>query len=99
VWWNSPTPVGGEQPWSAPPVILVAEDEPPTAELLRELLADEGYAVETADDGPTALARVQAGGIDRVLLDRDDCGPRLWSGTGGAPPPAGGARGRGVVWK
>ena len=53
----------------APPVILVAEDEPATAELLRELLGDEGYVVETAADGPAALARVQDGGIDLVLLD------------------------------
>ena len=51
------------------PVILVVEDEPATREMLQELLEEEGYAVETAVAGAAGLARLEAGGIDLVLLD------------------------------
>jgi DNA-binding response OmpR family regulator len=53
----------------ASPVILLVEDELATSELLRLLLEREGFRTETAADGPNALTRVQAGGIDLVLLD------------------------------
>ena len=49
--------------------ILVVDDEADTLELLRVLLESEGYAVETAPDGPTALEKVKAAAPDLVLLD------------------------------
>ena len=51
------------------PVILVIEDEPPVRDMLRTLLELEGYTVEIAADGAAGLARIEAGGIDLVLLD------------------------------
>jgi DNA-binding response OmpR family regulator len=39
-------------------------------EVLQMLLGDRGYQIETAADGPSALARIEAGGLDLVLLDR-----------------------------
>lgn len=50
-------------------VVLVVEDDPGINDLLCELLADEGYTAERALDGETGLARIEAGGIDLVLLD------------------------------
>jgi two-component system, OmpR family, response regulator len=53
-----------------PAVVLVVEDHEPTRELLSEVLGAEGYAVETVRDGGHGLARLEAGGIDAILLDR-----------------------------
>ena len=50
--------------------ILVVEDDPLVRDMLLELLASEGYTVECAVDGADGLARLVAGGIDLVLLDR-----------------------------
>jgi putative two-component system response regulator len=55
--------------------ILVVDDNPNVALLLRELLAAEGYLVETAGDGIEALERVAASVPDLILLDLDM--PRL----------------------
>jgi DNA-binding response OmpR family regulator len=49
--------------------ILVVEDDADIAELLRLNLADEGHAVEWAADGETAIARLQEGYWDVVILD------------------------------
>jgi DNA-binding response OmpR family regulator len=49
--------------------ILIVEDDPTTADLLRDLLEFEGYAIEHAADGAAALACVAAGALDLVLLD------------------------------
>ena len=49
--------------------ILVVDDEADTLELLRTLLESEGYAIETAADGESALERVRAGRPDLILLD------------------------------
>jgi len=54
---------------SAKERILVVDDEPDTVELLQALLEGEGYAVETALDGPSALERVKASPPDLILLD------------------------------
>jgi DNA-binding response OmpR family regulator len=51
------------------PVILVVEDDDSIAELLHMLLDGAGYVTERAADGTTGLARIQAGGVDLVLLD------------------------------
>src|SRR5262245_39875416 len=54
-------------PTTAP--ILVVEDEPQVTGVLQALLAGGGHLVEIATSACAALARVQTGGIDLVLLD------------------------------
>ena len=49
--------------------ILLVEDEPDLADPLAYLLRREGYEVEIAEDGPTALALFRKSGADIVLLD------------------------------
>jgi DNA-binding response OmpR family regulator len=49
--------------------ILVVDDDEPTRRLLRELLTMEGYTVEEAPDGPTAITKVSGLHPDLVLLD------------------------------
>jgi len=49
--------------------ILVVEDSPTQAEVLRAILATEVYQVEVARDGEEGLRRFEAGGIDLVLSD------------------------------
>ncbi|KAB2924947.1 MAG: response regulator [Dechloromonas sp.] len=49
--------------------ILLVEDDPVNQEVARELLLLAGVAVEVADNGEQALARVAQGGIDLVLMD------------------------------
>jgi DNA-binding response OmpR family regulator len=51
------------------PVILVIEDSAMTRRMLQLLLEPAGYTVELAADGETGLARIEAGGVDLVLLD------------------------------
>jgi two-component system OmpR family response regulator len=51
-------------------LVLIVDDEPATTRLLQHMLAIEGYASETAHDGPQALERLsQAPRPDLVLLD------------------------------
>jgi two-component system alkaline phosphatase synthesis response regulator PhoP len=49
--------------------ILLIEDEPGLVVTLSDLLAAEGYQVESAMDGPTGLARAASGRFDLVVLD------------------------------
>ena len=49
--------------------ILVVDDEPHIVEALAAYLAREGYTVDTAGDGATALERCREGHPDLVLLD------------------------------
>ena len=49
--------------------ILVVEDDPRACDLLRDALEDAGYTVYTVSDAAGALARLEAGGIDLLLLD------------------------------
>lgn len=49
--------------------ILVVEDDQFLRELYDELLTDEGYSVETCEDGATGLEKMTQGGYDLVLLD------------------------------
>jgi putative two-component system response regulator len=52
------------------PRILVVDDEPANVVLLQKMLGRAGYGnVESAADGTAALAAVQAGDFDLVLLD------------------------------
>lgn len=49
--------------------LLVVEDESRMASLLKKGLAEEGYAVTVAEDGPTGLAMAQSNEFDLILLD------------------------------
>ena len=49
--------------------VLVVDDEPMVRETLGQVLTDEGYVVDLAVDGETALESVQAACPDAVLLD------------------------------
>jgi len=51
------------------PTILVVDDELFFRRLYSELLADEGYQVETVATGDSALTRLRQGGVDVVLTD------------------------------
>ena len=49
--------------------ILLIEDEPGLVLTLSDLLAAEGYTVETATDGPAGLKRATAEPFDLIILD------------------------------
>ena len=49
--------------------VLVVDDEPTNRRLIQAILAGEPYDVVHAGSGEQALALVQAGGVDLVLLD------------------------------
>jgi PAS domain S-box-containing protein len=57
------------QPSSLPLRILVAEDNEFNSQLLEQLLVRRGHRVRVATDGREALARVEEGGFDVLLLD------------------------------
>ncbi len=50
--------------------LLLAEDDPELSEMLVELLAGEGYAVDAVRDGQSALQRALADVHDIAVLDR-----------------------------
>src|SRR5262249_42223154 len=58
--WRSPEPNAKQ------PKILIIDDEPSFADLLRRFLADEGYLVETAETAEQGLLRAQEGDFDLV---------------------------------
>ncbi|HEV8643528.1 MAG TPA: response regulator [Methylomirabilota bacterium] len=73
--------------------ILIVDDEREVAEALSEYLAVRGYAVETAADGPEALAAVRRARPDLVLLAKPFAYEQLgrvvraaMSRPGGPPP-------------
>ena len=49
--------------------VLLVEDDLHIAEILRLHLRDEGYAVEHATDGHQAIALIEQGGWDAMVLD------------------------------
>src|SRR5262249_9778572 len=49
--------------------ILLIEDEPGLVLTLSDLLAAEGYTVESATDGPSGLARATNEPFDAIVLD------------------------------
>ena len=57
-------PSGGEAP-----VILVVDDEPINIQVLRNVLAPQGYVVRAAENGIDALAMVETEKPDLVVLD------------------------------
>ena len=56
-------------PGQSRPILLLAEDDQDQSDMLREILEDEGYAVETAFRGDTALQKVEKNCFDLVILD------------------------------
>lgn len=61
----SPSAVSGR------PRILVADDDPAMRDLLREVLARDGYVVTTASDGLELLDRLSTGTTDFELVVSD----------------------------
>lgn len=53
----------------APKRILIADDDSLVCDSLKELLAIEGYAVDTAQDGTAALGKVKKQPFDLILSD------------------------------
>jgi len=51
------------------PYILVVDDEPDIRDLVKDILVDEGYDVEVAQDGEAARQSVHARRPDLILLD------------------------------
>jgi len=51
--------------------LLIVEDETDLAQVLADGLRNEGFTVDVAGDGATALATLGANDIDVVVLDRD----------------------------
>ena len=49
--------------------ILLADDDVELGEMLTQYLGAEGFAVDTAHDGETALAKARSGNYDLVVLD------------------------------
>jgi two-component system OmpR family response regulator len=49
--------------------VLVVEDEPKMARLLRRGLAEQGHVVEVVDQGGAAVAAAELGEYDAILLD------------------------------
>ncbi|MHB0911863.1 MAG: response regulator transcription factor [Armatimonadota bacterium] len=49
--------------------ILIADDDADLVEGLSWYLAAEGFDTESSADGPSALARIRAGGLDLAILD------------------------------
>jgi signal transduction histidine kinase len=54
---------------SPPDRILVVDDSPDNVFLIQTILEEEGYAINTADNGPSALAQIEQSAPDLVLLD------------------------------
>jgi two-component system response regulator CpxR len=61
--------VGRAEAAARPPRVLVVDDDGFIRESLGDLLSEEGYDVELADNGGTALAAIREGHPDLVLLD------------------------------
>lgn len=49
--------------------LLIADDDPASRELLREILEAQGYQVVEAEDGQAALNKIEEERPDLVLLD------------------------------
>jgi two-component system, OmpR family, alkaline phosphatase synthesis response regulator PhoP len=56
-------------PEATPPRILIVDDEPPIVDLVRSYLAREGWAVDTAADGPSAIESARSNRPDLIVLD------------------------------
>src|SRR5512140_1164370 len=54
---------------SEKPLVLVVDDEPIILNLVKDILAPEGYQIETASNGKEALRALQVHPFDVVLTD------------------------------
>lgn len=54
---------------ATPPRLLFVEDDRKLSTFLNRYFTDQGYAVQTADDGPQMRAALAAGRFDVVVLD------------------------------
>ena len=50
-------------------MVLVAEDDPDQSDMVRDVLVDEGYAVETVFSGEAALKKLLKKPYNLVILD------------------------------
>jgi CheY-like chemotaxis protein len=66
---SAPAPAPKPVPAAAPLRILVAEDNEINAQLLERLLARRGHRVRLVSNGREALALMEEGGFDLLLLD------------------------------
>jgi DNA-binding response OmpR family regulator len=60
--------------------VLIVEDDPDIASVLRRGLAASGHGAEWAETAEAALARVEAGGVDAAIIDMmlgEDSGAEL----------------------
>jgi two-component system alkaline phosphatase synthesis response regulator PhoP len=64
---NDPSPSKAKRDERAS--LLLVEDEPSLLLTLGDRLRSEGYAVDSASDGDTGLAKASTGGFDLILLD------------------------------
>ncbi|MBK5298852.1 MAG: response regulator [Vicinamibacteria bacterium] len=64
-----PSPLTVPGPTTKPTTVLVVDDDARARRLFERLLVGQGYVVETASDGPSALAAVQSTPPDVVVLD------------------------------
>lgn len=49
--------------------ILIVDDSPTIVEITKAMLRDEGFEIETAENGKEALDKIESFGPDLVLLD------------------------------
>ena len=49
--------------------ILIVDDEKPICDLIDMNLSAAGYQCESVQDGLEAIARIEKGGLDLILLD------------------------------
>ena len=49
--------------------ILYVDDDAALREIVKDQLLSQGFAVDEAEDGVAAIAKLEAGGIDLLLLD------------------------------
>ncbi len=59
--------------------ILIADDDQAARHTLRNLLLEQGHAVQTAADGAAAIAAARLGAFDVAILDIDMPGLDGWS--------------------
>lgn len=60
---------GAQTGTQEPALILVVDDDPAIRDLLMDFLRKRGYRVQTAQDGQTALASVERGAPQLIVLD------------------------------
>lgn len=61
--------MGGDAASSVRATILVVEDEAPLRSLIERMLRRAGYDVRVAENGASALASFESGGVDLALID------------------------------